>query len=342
VSFLRSLIGLAIGIGVLFAPQGAHAVALGSIFIASLTLGCLLLTLLQHIVHAKWGIFLLSRFEAGAGPWSIAAVGVAVLPSLLHPEQVYPWANGGYSAQQWWLSTGFFQLRTVSYIIIWAVLAFIVRRASKSGSYATNVAAPGFFVVWLTGSFAAVDWAMSLEAPFASSIYGLLFLAAGAMGAFGLCVASLCESETDPLFDRALRRDYGNLLLTMVMVWAYLSFMQYLICWSGNVQGEAGYFLRRAVGFWGALGDGLVGIGFFGPFLLLLSPRVRDSRTGLKFVGRGVGLVWAAFLFWLVGPSLPAPWWVDLLGVAAAGLLWSGAYSFELSGAASVREIAVA
>ena len=323
--------GLILGGLVLLAPQGIHALTLAAILAAGLTLGCLLLTLLQHMVHAKWGVLLLGRFEAGAGPWSLATVALALLPALLRPEAAYDWARGGHPDQAWWLSPGFFLGRSVFYLAFWAVLGLVLRRASLRGAYATNLAAPGFFFTCLTGTFASFDWAMSLEPPYASTVYGMLFLTIGVLGAMGVCVAHLCATTDDPRFDEPLRRDFGNLLFTFLMVWGYLTFMQYIISWSGNIKTESDYFLRRAEGLWLWLGDGLVGVGFFGPFFLLLTPRVRNSRRGLGFTAAFAAVVWAGFVVWLVGPALAAPWWLDLAAVAGVGMLWSAAFAAQVA-----------
>ena len=321
--------GLVLGLLVLLAPQGVHALTLAGILAAGLTLGCLLLTLLQHMVHAKWGVLLLERFEAGGGPLSLGVVALALLPAIVHPAAVYDWARGGHPDQAWWLSPLFFQGRSVFYLLLWAGLAVAARRATVRGDYATNVAAPGFFFTCLTGTFASFDWAMSLEVPYASTVYGMLFLTVGVMGAMGVCVAVACATERSPRFDEPLRRDYGNLLFTFLMVWGYLTIMQYIISWSGNIRTESDYFLRRAVGLWLWLGDGLVGVGFFGPFFLLLTPRVRNSTGGLGFAAGFVAVVWAGFVVWLVGPALAAPWWLDVAAVAGVGMLWTGAFAFQ-------------
>ena len=335
-----ALPGIALGVLVLLAPGGVHALTLAAVLAAGLTLGCLLLTLLQHMVTANWGVLLLGRFEAGGGPLSVAVVALALLPALVRPEAVFDWARGGFAGQAWWLTPGFFVARSVVYLALWAGLSFAMRRASRRGAYATDLAAPGFFVTCLTGTFAAFDWAMSLEAPYASTVYGMLFLSVGVLGAMGLCVAHLCATTDDPRFDEPLRRDYGNLIFTFLMVWAYLAFMQYIISWSGNLKTESDYFLRRARGLWLWLGDGLVGIGFFGPFFLLLAPRVRNSRTGLGLTGLFVLLVWAGFVVWLVGPDLAAPWWLDVAAVAGVGMTWFGAFAAQSAAPLPRRSLA--
>jgi hypothetical protein len=243
--------------------------------------------------------------------------------------------------QAWWLSIEPFRLRSAFYLLFWLGLSSLLRRATRQNTYATNLAAPGFFLVCLTGTFAAFDWVMSLELPFASSVYGMLFLAAGVLGAMGLCVATLCFIDRSERFDFALRRDYGNLLFTMVMIWAYLAFVQYLICWSANLRDEVPYFLRRSIGGWAVLGDALVVIGFFGPFFMLLAPRIRGSLFGLGAVAIFTVVVWGCFTLWLAGPALPAPWWVDVGAVLAMGLLWVSAFALGPTAIAQRRPVIV-
>src|SRR5947208_1365723 len=64
-----------------------------------------------------------------------------------------------------------------------------------------------------------------------------------------------------------LTRDMGNLTLTCTMLWAYFTFSQYVIVWSGNLPEETSYFHTRLMPSWNILGMIVVLAQFFAPFL---------------------------------------------------------------------------
>ncbi len=47
--------------------------------------------------------------------------------------------------------------------------------------------------------------------------------------------------------------DLGKLMLAFVMLFAYFSFSQWLIIWSGNLPEEIGWYLNRIRGGWGVV-----------------------------------------------------------------------------------------
>src|SRR5262249_9426869 len=138
-------------------------------------------------------------------------------------------------------------------------------------SRAQSFSGPGLVLLGLTVTFAAIDWVMSLESDWASTVFGALVGSSQLLAALALAIAvatfiPIGDSETAQVWN-----DLGNLLLAFVMMWTYLAFAQFLLIWSGNLPDEITWYLHRTEGGWQWLGLALA-IGYFVlPFIVLLS-----------------------------------------------------------------------
>jgi hypothetical protein len=144
-----------------------------------------------------------------------------------------------------------------------------------------------------------------------------------------LIIASTWLSDVEPLSEAATPEafnDLGNLLLAFVMLWAYMSFSQYLITWSGNLADEIPWYLRRSAGGWRAIAVSLIVFHFFVPFFLLLSRERKRSGWSLTEVARLVLLMRLVDYAWLVLPAFEQPnmavYWPVLAAMLGMGGLW--------------------
>ena len=193
---------------------------------------------------------------------------------------------------------GFF--RAVLYLGLLSLIAFFLNKWSaqqdKTNNYgdsakllelATQVSGPGLVVFIIVVSFAAIDWAMTLDPHFFSTIWGLLFVAGWALSCFCFMVAVMAALSDKAPLNRILGKrhfhDIGKLMLALVMVWAYFNFSQYLIIWSGNIPEETKWYLARSEGTWGVIGVLLIILHFAFPFLVLLN---RDLKRNAKWLMR--------------------------------------------------------
>jgi len=197
----------------------------------------------------------------------------------------------------------------------------------------------GIIMYGWTLTFAVVDWVMSLDPEFNSTIYGLIFMVGQAL--IALCLAVIVvnwlkqhEPIAQVLQPKAVL-DYGKLLLTFVMLWAYFSFSQWLIIWSGNLPEEIHWFLDRLRGDWGLLGLVLI-VGHFAiPFALLLSrPFKQDSG---KLMRLALWLIAMRYLdlFWNIEPNFHKASfhysWLDAVLPIAMVALWVAYFLRNLS-----------
>lgn len=326
---------------------------LAFIFWISFPLGCLALLMLEHLISGTWGLSLRRIFEAGSRTLRLMAV--LFLPLLGGLPLLYSWANSQQvkadAVLQYkhpYLNIPFFVVRAALYFGIWMAIAYWLnawsRQQDETGDpilvqRMRRLSGPGLVIYGLTVTFASIDWVMSLEAHWYSTIYGMIFMVTQALAAMALVtVAVILLSRRPPLEELVTPRllnDYGNLLLTFTMLWAYLSFSQFLIIWAGNEREEIPWYLSRARGTWTYVAVALIIFHFAVPFLLLLSRFVKRRRQLLGGVAAGLLLMAWVDIFWLTVPAFepsgPQFHLTDWLAVFGIGGLWLWRFTTELN-----------
>ena len=317
------------------------------------TLGCLALLMLQHLTGGRWALILRRILEAGTRTLPLMAV--AALPILIGMKSLYVWARPGQTdplivGKHAYLNPAFFTVRMVFYFACWFTLAYFLnkwsREEDREGSpplwlRMESFSGGGLVLFGFTLNFAAVDWVMSLEPRWYSTIYGLLLMTGMTLGAMAFVIIVLVWlSDKSPLAEIVTPLslgDLGSFLLMFVMLWAYLQFAQYLIIWGENLSGEIPWYLRRLQGGWGMVGLALIFLNFALPFFLLLFRHVKRRVNSLLIVASLVFAMRIVDLCWMVfpafsGDSQPAwrlAWMVALLTLGV-GALWFGYFTLQL------------
>jgi hypothetical protein len=193
------------------------------------------------------------------------------------------------------------------------VLSFLLSKWSKQTDHAgapdnsqrfKAVAGPGLILYGFTISFAAIDWVMSLDPSWISTIFGLIVLIGEVLSA--MCFAVVVERilfEYKPMSEMLkpnFVHDHGKWMLTFIMVWAYFSFSQWLIIWAGNLSNEITFYLRRINGGWGSVALSLVLFHFSVPFAVLLSREFKRNIRKLVWVAVLLLLMCYVDLFWII------------------------------------------
>jgi hypothetical protein len=239
--------------------------------------------------------------------------------------------------KQVYLNIPFFIGRQIAYFVIWIVFAWLLDRWSKKWKRTEqpryqwrleHMSAAGMFVLAATITLAIVDWVMSLEPRWYSTIYAFVYIAGEMLAAFAFAIPAvilLSPKYSESLSVRRFR-DLGNLLLTFVMLWAYCSFSQYLLIWSGNLREEITWYLPRTTGFWGIVALALTGFHFFVPFFLLLFRDLKQSRKILSGLAIFLLLMRLIDVYWFVKPAFPAGGpvfnWMDAASIGGIGGIW--------------------
>jgi len=290
-------------------------------FLTGALLGGLANVWLHQLTGGRWGEAIRPPLLRAARWLPLACL--LFLPVLLGMRLLYPWAAPGAVPEphtgfrSWWLSPVPWIARSVACLLLWSCLAWIETRARTRSS---GRAAACLLAYALSVSVASVDWIMTLQPEWYSSVFGWL-TATGQMLS-GLALALL-------LMDREAARerlpDLGNLLMMYVLTWAYLAYVQFLIIWAADLPREISWYLRRSAPAWQALVWILVIFHGAGPLCILLS---RRAKTAPRLLGALAAALLAAHLldcWWLVLPSvhgLSRHWlWQAPLAAAVLGLL---------------------
>jgi hypothetical protein len=294
-------------------------------------LGCLALLLIHALTGGRWGYAVRPYLIQGIG--GLPLLLPAVIPLLFLLPHLYPWMRAGAAAtlvNGFYLNPGFAALRWVIYLVVWFGLgAATFFRARRNHSLAP-VAAPGLILLVLTVNFASIDAIMSLDPAFNSSAFGMISIAESILFALSITMlAAVLNGQVAP----AERDDLGRLLQSVLILWAYLDFMQLLIVWQSDLPNEAAWYLARSSGFWGMMAWLTAIAHFLLPFVVLLFPQLRRSRQGLIGVTGVLVVMTVARGWWLVLPAHePTVGWIDVAAVAAfagvsVGLMLRGASS---------------
>jgi hypothetical protein len=271
------------------------------------------------------------------------AAGVRLLYVWARPEVLA--ADQLLQGKQAYLNVPFFVGRAVCYFVAWIAVARVLDRWSRQRDAVPEpdprrfrmFAGPGLVVYGLTVTFASIDWAMSLDPHWFSTVYPLMIGVGQVLAAFAFTITVVVLLRHRHPFGRLVTPpnliDLGNLLLTFVLLWAYLSFSQFLIIWSGNVREEITWYIPRIGPGWLGVAMVLIGIHFMLPFALLLQRAVKRTPTGIATVAALVLAMRLVDNYWLVLPSLHDVHgfhWLYVVTPLALGGLWLGAFVRQL------------
>jgi hypothetical protein len=192
-----------------------------------------------------------------------------------------------------------------------------------------KASAAGILVYVLTMSFASIDWVMSLSPHWYSTIFGLLAIVGQVLTALSVtCIVIVVLSAYRPLHDALTERhlhDLGNLVLTFVLLWAYMSFSQFLLIWSADLPEEIPFYVARTSGGWEWAAGLLIAFHFALPFVLLLSRQVKRTARTLAIVAGGILLMRWIDLYWVIVPAVREsafPHWLDITVPVALAAVW--------------------
>jgi hypothetical protein len=320
------------------------------------SIGSLSMLMIQHQSGGHWGILLRRIFEASAR--TIYYMPIFFLPILLGMAYLYPWADLARIAtdhhlaevvekKHAYLNVPFFTGRAIFYFLFWAFMARTLTAFSwkydETGDreYAEKMrrmSGWGLLAQALVITFAGVDWGMSLDPHWYSTIWGILFMVGQALSAWCVGIMLVSRLYTHAPLNRVtsstLFHDLGKFLFAFVMLWGYVNLSQVLIIWSGNLPEETSWYLDRSVGGWKQLTYVLVGLHFFLPFLTLLSAGLKKNASRLAVVAGMLFTLRYIDLFWNVAPNFKHEHFsihpFDLLMPVAVGGAWLYLFAGQL------------
>ncbi|MGD0570918.1 MAG: hypothetical protein ABSA78_21165 [Candidatus Sulfotelmatobacter sp.] len=356
---VRKISQRALLVGVIFAviavasalvhPQEFYrAYLLGFMCWLGVALGSMAILMIRHLTGGGWGTVI--RRILGAAMRTLPLLALLFIPVILGIHRIYIWAQplGNIEDKhfrehleqitQSYLTVKGFVIRAIFYFAIWNLLSFLLSLWSKqtdSPDTPNNsdrfkaVAGPGLILYGFTISFAAIDWIMSLDPSWISTIFGLIILIGEVLSA--MCFAVVVERilvDYKPMSEMLkpdFVHDHGKWMLAFIMVWAYFNFSQWLIIWAGNLPSEITFYLRRLSGGWGWIGLILVLFHFAIPFAILLSRPFKRNVRKLVWVALLLLLMGYVDLFWIIEPNFSKTLTLTLADVVvpiAIGGIW--------------------
>jgi len=305
---------------------------IGWIFWVQVALGALVILMIQNTVGGRWGLVIQRVVEAATMTLPLLAILFVVV--ILGIPQLYEWSHADVvahdellQAKAPYLNVPFFIARSVIYFVIWIGIAWLLRKWSLQldddpdnasiRKKQRNLSAAGILIFGFTVTFASVDWMMSIEPHWYSTIYGIMFgvgaLASGFAFSIIVLMGMLKYKPWSSIIQTIDISDLGNWLLASIMLWAYVAFSQFLIIWSANLTEEIPWYLNRTTGGWQWIAIINVFLHFFLPFFFLLVRGTKKAPGRLKKIAWLVLIMRFVDLLWMIYPAfspgkLAFPW----------------------------------
>ena len=328
-----------------------------------ISLGSMAMVMIQHLSGGTWGVF---RRVFEASTRTIPYLVILFLPVLLGMTSLYVWTHDDHVRadevlrhKSIYLNIPFFIGRAVFYFAVWIGLSVVLNRLSArqdTGDLAVNstiqrVSGGGLVLYALTVTFAGIDWIMSINPHWYSTLFGFLMMGGQGLAALAFTIVIstfLVKHEPmDALLKPAHFHDLGKLMFAFVMLWAYFNFSQFMLTYAANLVEEIPYMVTRTTHGWQYLALFLITFHFFVPWLLLLSRRIKRTPHQLVVIAVWILFVRYVDLFMMVSPEFTASGqnvhlvegeavsrifvhWLDLAAPLAIGGLWFWIFLTEL------------
>lgn len=322
---IAGVLGTALGVAGFFmsgVDRFFQAYLVAYTFWMGVVLGSMALLMVQHLSGGVWGLVLRRPFEAAVR--TLPYMAVLFLPIVFGMHSLYEWSHEGIAetdpiirAKALYLNVPFFYGRQAFYFVVWGVLGHLLTRWSaehdRTGDPALldklgRVSGAGLVIYFLTVTFATVDWTMSVNPHWFSTIWGMLYIGGQGLSAFafGICVLVML-SQASPLKGVLTSHhfhDLGKFLFAFLMLWAYLSFSQFLIIWSANIPEEIPHYLNRWDNSYRYLSIFIIVGHFIVPYALLLSRDLKRNAGRLRVIAMWILFARVADYYWHVAPEL--------------------------------------
>jgi hypothetical protein len=315
--------------------------------------------MIHHLTSGYWGYSVRRFLESAVG--NLPLLAALFVPVFFGLTYLYPWKNPSVIAGDEILRTRLSYLNTPGYVIrsivvfaIWIIMARFLLKWSAAQDLTVSaeptrklrtLSGPGLVIYPVTMTFAAVDWLMSLEKNWYSTMFAVMICIGQVLSALAFVILLVSGATRSPKLGPVISTDdtlhkIGNLLLAFVMIWAYLEFGQLLIIWSGNLPNEISWYLHRVAGGWRWVSVFLFLFNFLIPFFLLLMRPVKRRAQTLAMVAACILVAHIGAVWWTITPSLHPQhfhftWWAILTFVGIGGI-WSATFLWNLQGRPAV------
>lgn len=317
---------------------------------------------IDHTVRSSWSIVVRRIAETMAVTLPLFAL-LWIPIWALGSHSLYPWTHEHdaiLDKKRWFLSDNFFLGRAAFYFIVWSALSwFLYSNSVKQDALGDKpaerdalvkklwkVSGAGIALYGLTQSFAAIDWLMSLQPHWYSTIFGVYYFSASIQAFFAVMVLIALGLQKAGTLKNAITvehfHDLGKFTYGFTVFWAYIAFSQFILIWYANIPEETIFYMTRLEGGWNWVSYALPLAHFFLPFFFLLSRHIKRSRTGLAMAAWWTVAMYLVDLYWLILPNygthgeehhqaLFAPTWTDAAALVGMGGAFFAAFGYFLN-----------
>jgi hypothetical protein len=315
-------------------------------FILSIGIGSLFLIALEYIVNADWSVPFRRIIEFLSA--TIPLLLILAVPLLINMHDLFHWAHEDVVAgdkilqgKSPYLNTTFFIIRVIGIFVIWSLFYFVftrnsVKQDTTQDQFLTkrNITFSGAFmpIFAITITMAAIDWMMSLEPHWFSTIFGVYFFSGAVWAALAAVTYIAVLLNKRKYLHTGIQNDHyyslGTLLFAFTVFWGYIAFSQYMLIWYGDLPEETFWFMTRWEGAWIYISTALMIVHFIVPFGALLSYPSKTDPGRLKFMSIWILAAHYLDLYWLIMPNYTKEHggytfsWIDLVfPLFAVGLI---------------------
>ena len=350
---IAAVVGLALA-GVGFAMSGLdrffQAYLVAYTFWHGVALGSLALLMVQHLSGGAWGVVIRRPLEAAAS--TLPAMAVLFVPIALGMHSLYEWTHDGalndpvIAAKAPYLNTGFFLARAVVYFAVWIGISQLLlkwsREQDETGDPALTrklsmLSGGGLVAYALSVNFSVTDWLMSTNPHWFSTMWGPLFMVGQGLAALAVVINVLVFLMASAPMSRVLNanhfHDLGKLFFAFLMLWAYLTFSQFLIVYSANLVEEIPHYINRWQGGYQYVTIALIFLHFIIPYALLLSRDVKRGIARLRAIAAWLFVMRIVDYYWQVAPEFNKTLSVSVIDIAlpiALGGIFFTLYAMRL------------
>lgn len=311
--------------------QALFSYLVAFVFWIGIALAALIMVAIFHAAGGKWMTVLRRAMESIAAViplFVLLFIPFLVFLALGKLDQVWIWMNHnppGFTETQLhhlhhkapYLNVPFFVVRMVIYFVVWIIALNVLRGTSLKqdldGDLKHTVKmrrwGPGLLpFLGITVTFAAVDWMMTLEPFWFSTIYGAYYFAGSFVSAFGvltlLTVYGRGKNDFGTYTTAQHHHNLGKLLLAFTAFWAYIAFSQFLLIWIANIPEETPFYATRIFGGWQGTGVFLIIGHFVIPFFVLLARTTKLVPSILAGISFWILFAHYVDIYWLIMPVL--------------------------------------
>jgi hypothetical protein len=325
----------------------------GYLFWLGLALGCLGFLMVHHLSGGKWGYPVRRFYEAAI--MTLPLMALFFIPICFGLRDLYLWTDAHAVAadpvlqhRSAYMTPLLFIVRATIFFVLWSVAAVVLNRWSLQQDKTTEVeptkrlrtfSGPGIVLYPVTATFVFVDWVLSLEPDWFSTMFLVLIVIGQMLCALAFSIMLLtwfhkCRPYSETVTETHFHH-LGMLLFAFVMLWTYMAFSQLLVIYSGNLPHEIVWYEHRIAGGWKMVMWFLVLFHFAIPFFLLLSREIKRNPPALAAIAGMVFIAHIVDVYWLIAPSLFTTGirvhWLDLAAPIGVGGIWLAAFAWRLS-----------